>query len=150
MTALWRELRSVLMVGALSAGVVSAFPMASLDFKARMVPAESEASASFVSLTAEEEEQVLRAAKTAWQDDSSAMQRMRARLPLGDLPEEDAPPPLDLGASQRQTQVLMEPMPYPLPAYRPSSAAKAPVRLAPEPEPEPAPAFSRAELLDLN
>ena len=66
MTVLWRELRSVLTVGALSAGVVLSFPLAALDFKARSVSAEPEASAAFVTLSAEEEELLLASAKATW------------------------------------------------------------------------------------
>ena len=150
MTALWRELRSVLAVGTLTAGVVAAFPISALDFKARSVPVDFEASAAFVRLTAEEEDSVLKAAKTTWQDESSAMQRMRVRLPLGDLPEEDMSRTPDPAAPVGLSSPSPEPIPYRLPAYRPSSAAQPASRLAPEPEVRPLPAFSRDELLQLN
>ena len=74
MTPLWRELRSILTVGSLTAGVALAFPLSALDFKPRTVPAEAEASAAFVHLTPEEEDLVLLAAKATWQDETSAMQ----------------------------------------------------------------------------
>ena len=149
MTALWRELRSVLTVGAITGGVVLAFPLSALDFKARPVPSEAEATAAFVHLTAEEEEQVLKAAKTTWQEESSAMQRMRVRLPLGDLPEEEPTQALDLTRLTPSADAQLEPLPYRLPGYSPSAAAAVPTRLPPEPEARPVPAFSRGELLNL-
>lgn len=148
MTPLWRELRSILTVGSLTAGVALAFPLSALDFKPRTVPAEAEASAAFVHLTPEEEDLILLAAKATWQDETSAMQRMRVRWSLGDLPEEESPRLLEV--SVRQPIAEPEPIAYVPRGFSPSSAAPAPAHLAAEPETKPAPAFSRQELLDLN
>ena len=146
----WRELRTVSVVAALTAGVVAAFPLSALDFKARPVAASREASAAFVSLSADEETMALKAARSAWQSEASATQRMRVRLPLGELPEEEAVAPLDLSAEQSFVRVRLPQTDYPLPAAVPSMAAEPPQRLAPEPEVPAAPPFSRNDLLDLN
>lgn len=151
MTVLWRELRSVLTVGALSAGVILSFPLAAFDFKARPVSAEPAASAAFVTLSTEEEELLLASAKATWQDESSAMQRMRVRLPLGELPEEDVTRSFDIGPLPTLSASAPDPIAYPLPAYRPTSAAGAPSRLAAEAaESGRQPAFSKDDLLKLN
>lgn len=143
------EIRSVATVGILSAGIVAAFPLASVGFRATPRPTERPASAAFVTLTEDEEELALRAAKTVWQADTS-VQQMRFRLPLGDLPEEPHGPVFGFGSAGRRPDYLPQPMPYGLPPYRPSMAAAALKRLPPAPEPLPAPAFSRDDLLDLN
>lgn len=143
-------MRSVLTVGALTAGVALAFPISALDFKVRTVVADVEASAAFVHLTADEEDLVLRSAKTAWQDETSAMQRMRVRLPLGDLPEEDAARTLEMAIPVGLSPIPPDPIPYSFPAYLPSAAAQPATRLGSGQEAQPASTFSRRELLELN
>lgn len=149
MTELWREFRTVSIVGVLTVGVIGAFPIPALDFRAAEVGASREASAAFIELTVEEELAALKAAKSAWQADASALERMRVRLPLGELPEEDVGSPLEFSSPTCAFLPAFEPVAYPLPTTALSQAAAAPTRLLAEPETHPAPTFSRADLLDL-
>lgn len=149
MIGFWRELRAVLLVGALTAGVVGAFPFSALDFEARHVPVSRDASAAFIVLTDEEESLALKVAKSAWQSEASATQRMRVRLPLGELPEEEPSSPLEFHSDVFAVPEAT-PVAYPFPPGVPSQAAEVPRRLSPEPESVPAPAFSRDDLLNFN
>lgn len=149
MTPLKYEFRSLMSVGVLTAGIALAFPLSAIRFEAERKPISSSAVASFVNLTLEQEVAALKAAKSAWQSDASARERMRVRLPLGELPEEEQA--LSLGANE----ILFPdgraaaPLAYPLPAYAPSFAAPAPKRLPTEAPSTVVPAFSREELLRL-
>lgn len=149
MTQLWREVRTVLIAGVMTAGIVGAFPISALDFKAEKVSASRPASAAFIELTIEEEIAALKAAKSAWQSEASALERMRVRLPLGELPEEEIGAPLEFSPATQAFLPALEPVAYPLPTAALSQAANAPVRLLAEPEGRQAPMFSREELLDL-
>lgn len=149
MTELWREFRTVSIVGVLTTGVAGAFPISALDFKADGSHSSCEASAAFIELTIEEEIAALKAAKSAWQSETSALERMRVRLPLGELPEEEIGAPLDLPDATRFALTASDPVDYPFPAAASSQAASSPARLLAEPEARLAPTFSREDLLDL-
>lgn len=149
MTELWREFRTVSIVGVMTAGVIVAFPLSALDFKAKVAPSSVESSAAFIELTIDEEVLALKAAKSAWQSESSAMQRMRVRLPIGELPEEEVGVPLELSDANRFFLAEPTPLAYPLPTSVRSQAAASPMRLIAEPDDPPMPTFSRSELLNL-
>lgn len=149
MSGIWREFRSIAIVGVLTAGVALAFPLSALDFKAAKVASSREASAAFIDLTVEEELAALKAAKTAWQAETSALERMRVRLPLGELPEDEIGAPLELASESGAFRAELRPVAYPWPAAVTSQAAPAPVRFRAEPEAVREPTFSRADLLDL-
>lgn len=145
MTRWWRDVRAVMTVAVLLAAILSAFPYSSLKFSARTVPTIRPASAAFVTLSDEAAETAFHAAKTAWQSETSAMQRMRVRLPLGELPEDDDTP-LELSFGDRSALDGAKPLAYPKPAYAPSSAAKPPAPFPPDAPPVP---FSKNELLGI-
>ena len=79
------------------------------------------------------------------------MQRMRVRLPLGELPEEDVTRSFNIGPLPTLSAPVPDPIAYPFPAYRPTSAAGAPSRLVPEAaESGRQPAFTKDDMLKLN
>lgn len=149
MTTLKYELRSLTTVGLLSAGIALAFPISAINFEVERKPISSPAVAAFVNLTLEQEMVALKAAKSAWQSDASARERMRVRLPLGELPEEEQASPLGANEILFPDGRSAGPVAYPLPAYAPSFAAPAPARLPTEASSPVAPTFSREELLKL-
>lgn len=148
MTSLGREIRAVAIVSAMIVGVVLSFPVSELNFKARSVPSTHAASAAFIVLTAEEEAMALKAAKSAWQSEATATQRMRARLPLGELPEEEVGTVLEFETRAIDGSCPFKILEYPRPAALPSRAQAPMRRLDPEPEVQPPPAFSRENLLN--
>lgn len=124
MTRWWRDLRAVLTVGVLLVAILAAFPYPALKFSARTVPMTRAASAAFVSLSDEEAEAALRSARTAWQSETTAMQRMRVRLPLGELLEEDTGVQIEIDFGDRSALDGALPVGYQPPAFAPSSAAR--------------------------
>lgn len=142
------ELFSSAAVLALPAAIVATFPREAIDFKAGAAPAARPARVAFVTLSPDEEAALLGSARTAWQAGSSVGQRMRMRLPLGELPDEPEGPLLDMGIATRPEEP--EPVSYRLPPWMPSLAAPPPVRADGGGEEKPQPAFPREELLKLH
>lgn len=143
------EIRSLTSVGILSLGIALAFPLSALRFEPNRKDLPHLGSAAFVTLSLEQEAAALKAAKSAWQSDSSAMERMRVRLPLGELPEEENASPLGADEVLFVGSGESSPVAYPLPAYAPSFAAPAPAKLPAPPKSVITPAFSREEMLGL-
>lgn len=141
------EIRSLTSVGLLSLGILLAFPLSALRFNASRDELPHLGSAAFVTLTYEQEAAALKAAKSAWQADSSAMERMRVSLPLGELPEEENASPLGANEVLFIHEREMSAVAYPLPAYAPSFAAPEPDKLPPEKIEAVEPTFTRKELL---
>lgn len=145
------EIRSLASVGVVTLGIALAFPSAAFNFAASRKPMPHLGSAAFVTLTFEQEEAAMKAAKSAWRLDSSSMECMRVRLPLGELPEEETGSPLGAGEVLFIGEKRSSPVAYPLPAYAPSFAAREPDKLPSEERKISAPVvFSREELLGLN
>lgn len=151
MKSLKYEFRSLMTVGVLAGVIGLSFPMPVMSFSAHRERKSDEASLVFVHLTQEEESSVLLSAKSAWQSERGIMERMRIRLPLGELPEEQSGFVFE---SDSQGYVLREnpidPVAYPLPAFVPSSAAERIPALESEVPSKPMPTFSHEELLNIN
>lgn len=146
----WRhEFASTALVLSLPLAICAAFPFESIGFKATVVASESKASAAFVTLSKDEEDAALQAAKTSWQFNVPAGQRMRMRLPLGGLPDEQDGLRLDVKTDVIKPRSIA-PIGYSAPAWEPSMRAEGPVGIQRGPSPEAKPAFSREELLKLN
>lgn len=152
MTAWGRDIRAVSMVSVLTASIVLAFPKSALRFKANKVCAHQEASAAFVTLSADEEAAALSAAKTAWQSDAISSRRMRVRLQIGDLPEE--PEGTFFGMANEEgdktlTCAEIGPVPYDRSAYNPIPMAEGKPKRKSSGAAVRKSAFSREELLNL-
>ena len=145
MTGLAAELMRAAPVLAAVAAVAAIFPRRAVGFVAGD-PRPARPSAAFVVLTEDEEDEAVKAAKTAWL--ASGGRRGRGGLPLGALPETEGGP--ILGA-----EALLPPAREPQPvewgksAWRPSAAAPAPQPIPSDARAMPKSAFSRAELLSI-
>ena len=145
MTGIAAELMRAAPVLAAVAAVAAIFPRRAVGFAAAD-PRPAEPSAAFVVLTEDEEDEAVRAAKTAWL--ASGGRRGGGGLPLGALPEMESGPILG-------GEVLLPPAKEPRPvewgksAWRPSAAAPAPQPIPSDARARPEPAFSRAELLSI-
>ena len=139
------ELMRAAPVLAAVAAVAAIFPRRAVGFAAAD-PRPAEPSAAFVVLTEDEEDEAVRAAKTAWL--ASGGRRGRGGLPLGALPEMESGPILG-------GEVLLPPAKEPRPvewgksAWRPSADAPAPKPIPDDARAKPESAFSRAELLSI-
>lgn len=150
MKALKYEIRSLVSVGILVGGISLAFPISSLAFRAEKVPIAREASAAFVILTPEKQSAALRAARTAWQNDATATERMRVRFSLGELPEEQNSVVYDPAERAFEEVNRIQPLAYTIPPFGTDAVAASPERITCAAERKKAPEFSREELLDLN
>ena len=148
MRSLRHELFSTTVVLALPVAIVLAFPRSAINFRANGMPLATPAPVAFVTLSEEESAAFLGSARTAWQADASTGQRMRMRLPLGELPDETVGPLLDVGLATRHRDEL-EPVAYRPPPWRPSLAAPPPVRIGPVAEDKTPLPFPRDELLSI-
>ena len=149
MRSLRHELVSAALVMSLPLALCLAFPFEAIGFRATPAATATRASFAFVTLSEEEEQAALQAAKTSWQFNVPAGQRMRMRLPLGGLPDEQVGLRLDV-MSEGLTQSPTAPLGYPAPPWEPSARAKEPVKIQRAPSSDATPAFTREELLKLN
>lgn len=145
----WRsELLSLALVLAVPVLVVLVFPYQALEFRARMSTETPTRLAAYVTLTAEEEEAAIKAAKTSWRGEGSVNGQTRSELVLGELPAPDSSPVLTIESRTRpefrqQSQECF-------PVYLPSQAAPLPNKLPDEGAERAKPAFSRQELLEIH
>ena len=150
MRSIRQEVLSVAAVLAVPAALMAIFPYGAVGFKAIPGRMASKPSAAFVRLTAEEEAEALKAAKTSWQADSASDRGMRAYLPLGELPEDGPSGPILGGGVWTGLRSASAPVEYGAPTWSPSSAANKPGKIEIGEENRPAPAFSREELLKMD
>ncbi|MCR5753105.1 MAG: hypothetical protein K6G91_14220 [Kiritimatiellae bacterium] len=148
MRSLRHELFSTCAVLALPTAILLAFPRSAIEFKGMEAPSPGPASVAFVALSEDERAALLGAARTAWQTDAPIGQRMRTRLPLGELPEESEGPLLDVGLARRRPEGP-EPVSYRPSPWCPSLRAPPPVRVEGKAEEKAPPAFSREDLLSI-
>ena len=142
-----REMTTMFLVLLVPAVVLSVFPFASVGFKASTASSSLPARAAFVVLTEEQEKAALASARTSWQGDSG-VRRLRADLSVGELPETDLKPVLDV--RERPSHVSILPVAYPAGPFVPSAAAGRPKRIGvTKGEPRPV-AFSREDLLKID
>ena len=149
MRSIRQELISVAVVISAPAALIAVFPYGALGFKAIPPPTASKPSAAFVRLTAVEEAEALKAAKTSWQGDAASDRGMRAYLPLGELPEDGLSEPILGGEVWTVLRTAPAPVEYGTPTWSPSSAAGEPEKIAAEAEVPHAPTFSKDELLKM-
>ena len=141
-----REILPILIVLAVPSAIVSIFPYGAIGFKAK-APSPKPPAAAFITLSAEEEETAMRAAKTSWQGDADSCLRVRADLSFGELPAAKEEPVLGVGERSRPPRfgdVGWEP-----PPFLPSHAAPPLKPIAPGEAQKEAPPFSREALLSL-
>jgi len=149
MRSVRQEALSVATVMAVPAALLSVFPFGVFSFKALSPQTVSKPSAAFVRLTAEEESDALRAAKTSWQADGAAGRDMWTYLPLGELPEDTRNGPILGDGVWIGRQTAAAPVEYGTPAWRPSQAADAPEKIPVIEESPRPPVFSKEELLKI-
>jgi hypothetical protein len=107
--------------------IVAVFPYGSIGFKASAVPAAPRPFAAFVTLSPQEEARATSMVKAAWQSGSGELRRIRADLAVGELPEDEAGPVLDISAADLRippAERSVEAPPFP-----PSMRAAPPERL---------------------
>ena len=147
MTGIAAELMRAAPVLAAVVAVTAIFPRRAVGFVASG-PRPAEPSAAFVELTEDEEDEAVKAAKTAWLASGGRRGRGAGVLSLGALPETESGPILG-------GELLLPPAKEPRPvewgksAWRPSAAAPAPQPIPSDARARPEPAFSRAELLSI-
>lgn len=148
MRSVGSELCSLLIVLAVPLGMLAIFPLEAVSFKAAgaagSVPA---ASAAFVTLSAEEEQESLRRAKISWKNGDERTRHMWIDLSFGRLPGLDLPPVLSIGERTRAEEFV--PLQRGLSPFVPSQAAPRPERIPHDRDDEPSTGFSREELLKL-
>ena len=149
MRSVRQEALAVAVVMATPAALLAVFPYGVFGFKAVAPRTSSRPSAAFVNLTAEEEAEALRAAKTSWQAEGTADRGMRAYLPLGELPEDVRKGPILGDGAMFGSCAAAAPVEYGKPAWSPSQAADAPEKIKAVEEPPRPPAFSKEELLEI-
>lgn len=144
----WRsELLSLALVLAMPVMVVVVFPYPALKFRARTPEAAPVGFAAYVTLTAVEEDEAIKAAKTSWrgEDEDSPS---RSELLLGELPAPDSSPVLTI--ESRNRPVFHRRSDAHFPVYQPSQAAAFPEQLVDDGAEVVKPAFSRQELLEIH
>lgn len=149
MRSVRQEALSVAVVMSTPVALLAVFPYGVFGFKAVAPRISSAPSAAFVHLTAEEEAEALKTAKTSWQAEGSADRGMRAYLPLGELPEDMRKGPILGDRLTLATGAAAAPVEYGRPAWSPSQAAEPPAKIAAEEEPPRPQTFSKEELLEL-
>ena len=146
MRGIGREILPIVVVLAIPSAIVSVFPYGAIGFRAK-TPSPKTPSAAFVTLSAEEEETAMRAAKTSWQGDADSCLRVRADLSFGELPAAKEEPVLEVGERSRPPRfgdVGWEP-----PPFLPSRAAPPPRPIPPDEAQREDPPFPREALLSL-
>lgn len=144
----WRsELLSLLLVLTVPAVVALVFPYPALRFQARKPLMKSIGFSAFVMLTAEEENEAIKAAKTSWRGEGGVSDQVRTELLLGELPAPDSSPVLTI--ESRNRPLFGRHSDRRLPVYLPSQAAPLPKKLTDDGVEEAKPAFSRQDLLKI-
>ena len=143
------ELLSVLTVMTVPVAVALVFPRDALVFRATPSASERPASAAFVRLTAAEESQAIRKAKTSWQEGADAAARnLRADVFFPELPEEK----FESVMAVEDRRLTHDPklVCSPLPPFLPSLRAEAPRRIAADGTNEEPLPFPREGLLKID
>lgn len=149
MSRIRRDVISFLLPLTLPSAMAAFHFCGAVGFKASEPSSSECAFAAFVELSQEEESRATAAVKAAWQGDSGGIRRLRADLSVGELPEENSGPVLDVSLDALR---IHEPeLPAELPPLPPSMRAAAPMKIAPSQASEAAPpAFSKEELLKID
>ena len=146
MRVIGRELLPLLTVFAIAAAIVSVFPYGAIGFKAR-TSSQPAPAAAFITLSAKEEETVMRSAKTSWQGDANSCLRVRADLSFGELPAAKEESVLDVG--ERSRPPCFRAVDWAPPPFLPSRAAPPLKPIPPAETQKEDPPFSREDLLSL-
>ena len=144
------ELCALASVLAIPLALACCFPFDALRFAAEPTPARPRAACAFVTLTAQEERNILESARKAWAVSTAGVRGIRADLSFAEIPDEEP----------RAVADIVDRLRYPPPAAIPYDVSPLPRTLAaPPPEKiaaDPAaakakdPPFPRAELLKID
>lgn len=143
------EFASVLTVLTVPAALSLVFPFGAIGFRPESRSDRTGASASFVTMSEEEQSQAMRSAKTSWQVNASGERKVRADLSVGELPEDPSLSSLEIvSGPTRSPRTVVD---SPLAAYPRSLAAPAVKRIPREAEAESrTSAFPKSELLKID
>ena len=144
------EFYSLAAVLAVPLALAACFPYAALGLTPASDPEPCRAACAFVTLTPDEETDILAAARAAWKVSSAGVRRMRADLSLSELPEDSACAIADIEDRQRYpmpggVRFVFSPLPSSLAAPPPEKIPADPAVAA-----EDLLAFPRKELLKID
>lgn len=140
------ELLGLSVIAAMPVAIMLVFPYSAVGFKARTPPPHA-ASVAFVELDESAEAEALNSARTLWRMESSASRRLRARLPLAGLPDDE--PGIKLQLPVVDSSTAPQGPAYRAGAWCPSTAVRRLVQLPASPVKPRTPAFPRSEMLEL-
>lgn len=141
------EVYSLLAVLAAPVVLAFVFPYSAIGFRSEAPKSAARPTCSFVTLSPDETDAAIAAARAAIKTSSTAIGRIRADLSLSAIPEEASIAVADI--SERHTVAPVGTIEYRAMLLPPTMAAPRPERIKAAAPPAPQPAFSRSTLIEL-